>query len=65
MPYNDAKDYKTDSGATLEGTEKATADDYVSKGEFRLFCAYLCIYGTMFDAFAKIDGGGAGRAGSG
>ena len=23
--------------------------------------AYLCIYAAMYDAFAKIDGGGAGR----
>ena len=59
--YNDAKDFQADSGAVIKGTKKSTADDYVSKGEFRLFCAYLCIYGTMFDAFAKIDGGGAGR----
>ena len=59
--FNDAKDYKADSGAVLEGTKTSTADDFVSKGEFRLFNAYLCVYGAMFDAFAKIDGGGAGR----
>ena len=59
--FNDAKDYKADDGAVLSGTKKSTADDFVSRGEFRLFCAYLCIYGAMFDAFAKIDGGGAGR----
>ena len=23
--------------------------------------AYLCIYAAMYDAYAKIDGGGAGR----
>ena len=59
--YDDAKDYKADTGKILEGTKKCTDDDFVTKGEFRYFCAYLCIYGTMFDAFAKIDGGGAGR----
>ena len=59
--FNDAKDYKQDSGAKIEGTKKATADDFVSKGEFRLFCTYACVYAAMFDAFSKIDGGGAGR----
>jgi hypothetical protein len=33
----------------------------VSKKEFRLFNAYLCIYACMYDAFSKVDGGGAGR----
>ena len=46
--FTDAKDYKADTGKILEGTKKATNDDFVSKGEFRLFNAYLCIYGTMF-----------------
>jgi hypothetical protein len=59
--YNDAKDYKADDGVVLEGTKKATADDFVSKGEFRVFCAQLVVYAMMFDAFAQIDGGGAGR----
>jgi hypothetical protein len=45
--FTDAKDYKADSGAVLEGTKSATADDFVSKGEFRLFCAYLSIYASM------------------
>ena len=45
--FNDAKDYKADSGEVLEGTKSATADDFVSKGEFRLFCAYLSIYASM------------------
>jgi hypothetical protein len=52
--FNDAKDYKADNGEVLEGTKTSTADDFVSKGEFRLFCAYLCIYASMFDAFAKV-----------
>ena len=59
--YNDAKDYKADDGQVIEGTKKATADDFVSKGEFRIFNAQLVVYAMMFDAFAKIDGGGAGR----
>jgi len=59
--YNDAKDYKKDNGAVLAGTAGATADDFVTKGEFRYLCAYLCIYGAMYDAFARIDGGSIGR----
>eukprot|EP00613_Pedinella_sp_CCMP2098_P047261 CAMPEP_0171835758 /NCGR_PEP_ID=MMETSP0992-20121227/11173_1 /TAXON_ID=483369 /ORGANISM="non described non described, Strain CCMP2098" /LENGTH=581 /DNA_ID=CAMNT_0012451641 /DNA_START=47 /DNA_END=1792 /DNA_ORIENTATION=- len=59
--FTDAKDYEKDTGEKIEGTKKATADDFVSKKEFRLFCAYLCVYAAMFDAFAKVDGGGAGR----
>jgi len=45
--FNDAKDYKADTGKVIEGTKKSTADDFVSKGEFRLFCAYACIYAAM------------------
>mmetsp|Transcript_12756 Transcript_12756/g.25927 ORF Transcript_12756/g.25927 Transcript_12756/m.25927 type:complete len:231 (-) Transcript_12756:343-1035(-) len=59
--FADAKDYKADTGKVIEGTKKASADDFVSKGEFRLFCAYIIMYAAMFDAFSKIDGGGAGR----
>merc|ERR1740117_2644372 len=29
----------------------ASTDDYVQKSEFRLLCAYLCLYGIMFDHF--------------
>jgi len=61
--FTDAKDFKADDGEVLEGTKSATADDFVSKGEFRLFCAYLSIYAAMFDAFSKIDGGGEGLEG--
>lgn len=61
--FNDAKDYSHDDGTTIGGTKNAKQDDFVSKGEFRLFCAYLCIYASMYDAFAKIDGGGEGREG--
>ena len=45
--FNDAKDVKADTGKVLEGTKTATADDFVSKGEFRLFNAYVCIYAAM------------------
>ena len=45
--FNDAKDYKNDTGEVLDGTKSSTADDFVSKGEFRLMCAYLCIYAAM------------------
>jgi hypothetical protein len=44
--FADAADYKQDGHR-----------DAVSKGEFRLLCAYLCVYGAMADAFATlIDG---------
>lgn len=55
--FNDAKDIgvkKDNKGG------KTNTDDYVTKGEFRLLAAYTCIYATMFDAFAKIDGGSDG-----
>ena len=59
--FTDAKDFKADTGEVVEGTKNATDDDFVSWEEFRLFCVYLIVYAAMFDAFAKIDGGGAGR----
>lgn len=33
----------------------ASTDDYMQKGEFRIFTAYLCGYAVMYDAFHKID----------
>lgn len=59
--FTDAKDYKADTGRVIKGTRNSTDDDFVSMEEFRLFNAYACIYAAMFDAFAKLDGGGAGR----
>ena len=59
--FNDAKDYKADTGEVISGTKDATDDDFVSWEEFRFFNVYLIIYSAMFDAFAKLDGGGAGR----
>ena len=40
----------------IEGTKKATADDFVSKGEFRLFCAYTCVYAAMVSSRALVHG---------
>jgi hypothetical protein len=45
--FADAADYKKDGHR-----------DAVSKGEFRLLCAYLCVYGAMADAFATLVDGG-------
>jgi len=45
--FADAKDYKHNDGEVIEGTKNANADDFVSKGEFRLFNAYLCVYASM------------------
>jgi len=56
--FLDAADYGADK--KVKGTKTATTDDYVQRNEFRLLIAYLCIYATMFDAFAKVDGGGEG-----
>lgn len=56
--FLDAADIGKDK--RVAGTKTATTDDYVTWGEFRCLCAYLCIYALMFDAFAKIDGGSAG-----
>lgn len=62
--FNDAKDIMdTKDGKVLEGTKNATADDFVSWGEFRYMNVFLCYYGAMYDAFSQIDGGSAGREG--
>jgi len=59
--FKDAADYAPDYGETIKGTKNAKQDDFVSKEEFRIFCVYVIVYAAMFDAFSKIDGGGAGR----
>jgi len=46
-----------DAAKSLAG---GSTDEYVTKKEFRLLNAYLCIYAEMMDAFAAIDGGGPG-----
>lgn len=56
--FNDAKDLKADRPIKTVGD--ASTDDYVTKGEFRIAVAYLCLYAAMFDAFNLIDGGSAG-----
>ena len=38
----------------IEGTKDSTADDFVSKGEFRMLNMFLCIYGAMYDGFARV-----------
>lgn len=45
--FKDAADYAKDEGEVITGMKSAKQDDYVSTGEFRLFCAYLCIYAAM------------------
>jgi hypothetical protein len=45
--FKDAADYATDEGETIAGTKNAKHDDFVTKEEFRLFCAYVCIYAAM------------------
>jgi len=56
--FKDAADASKDKQIT--GSDACT-DDYVQKSEFRLLCAYLCLYAIMFDHFARIDGFGAGK----
>lgn len=60
--FNDAKDYKKDDGKDVTGAG-STADDFVSPGEFRLFCAYSVVYAAMYDGFSKVDGYGEGKEG--
>jgi hypothetical protein len=45
--FKDAADYAKDDGDVIAGTKSAKQDDFVSKEEFRLFCAYVCIYASM------------------
>ena len=52
VAYNAAKDLKSSS--------KGNDDDYINFSEFRVLNVYLCIYTGMLDAFATVDGGGAG-----
>ena len=50
--FNDAKDIDKRK-SKVEGVN---ADDYLTRNEFRLCCAYLCLYSMMFDAFSLVDG---------
>jgi len=62
--FLDAADYgpatKITGTNNRYATKTADGDDYVQFSEFRLFLTYLCIYGTIFEAFANVDGGGVG-----
>jgi len=66
--FLDAADYGAPTKVTQKGGGKsysatgtaATGDDYVQFKEFRLLCTYLCIYATIWEAFATLDGGGKG-----
>jgi len=55
--FNDAKD--TAPEKDVKGAN-ATTDDYVTRNEFRICCAFICLYATMDDAFSMVDGGGEG-----
>ena len=48
-------------GKVIAGAKTATADDYISFPEFRVFCVYLQVFAALFDVFTTVDGGGAGR----
>jgi len=51
--FNDAKD--------LDGRVDGMFGDYVTRREFRMLNAYLCLYATMYDAFSRIDGNAEGE----
>jgi len=62
--FLDAADYgpatKITGTNNRYATKTADGDDYVQFSEFRLFLTYLCIYATIYEAFANVDGGGKG-----
>jgi hypothetical protein len=58
--FKDAADAGVDKA--IKGMATATEDDLLERGEFRLFCAYLCLYSLMFDAFKFLDGSHASAA---
>jgi hypothetical protein len=53
--YSDAAD--AGPGKKIKGYKSASETDYIQRGEFRLFTAYLCVYCLMADAFSLLDGG--------
>jgi len=55
--FNDAKDVATKKHLGGNTKSTTTSDDYVTRGEFRVLNAYICIYATIYDAFTVIDGG--------
>jgi len=62
--FLDAADYgpasKVKGITNRYATKTADGDDYLQFEEFRLLLNYLCIYATIYEAFANIDGGGKG-----
>jgi Ca2+-binding EF-hand superfamily protein len=60
--FKSAKVVVNSDGSVLGGMKTATADDYVSFAEFRLFTIFLRIYASMFSIFITVDGGGEGRS---
>jgi hypothetical protein len=55
--FSDARDIGKD---VQLGTSNCSTDDFVQKRTFRVFISYLVVYAEMYDAFAVVDGGGAG-----
>lgn len=60
--FKSAKLVVKSDGSVLGGMKTATADDYVSFAEFRLFTIFLRIFASMFSIFITVDGGGEGRS---
>ena len=60
VAFNLAKSLGKSSGKVLKGATTATADDYISFPEFRMFCVYSTICAAMFDVFTMVDGGSVG-----
>jgi len=63
--FLDAADYGERKKVGQKGKKQAyfgtaTTDDWVQFAEFRLLCSYLVIYAVIWEAFACVDGGGAG-----
>ena len=60
VSFNLAKALGKSSGKVLKGAKTATADDYISFPEFRMFCVYCTMCAAMFDVFTMVDGGSVG-----
>ena len=58
--FDHAKNLGKSSGKVLTGAKTATADDYISFAEFRMFCVYLTVSAAMYDVFTLVDGGDEG-----
>ena len=51
--FKDAADFAKDDGETIKGTKSAKQDDFIDRSEFRLFCAYICIYSSMVRSWSR------------